>query len=118
MRWVVLATVLLSLSSSAAGQTPQPFPRPGDAGRPRPSSPPVNSAPAQPQPQQQAPQPQSPQGQPPKPAAPAPADPSAPAAATVWFPVYPASQFLASYDAGRGQRYYLYGTTAPFADVV
>ena len=34
------------------------------------------------------------------------------------FPIYPAAQFLASYDAGRGQRYYIYGATAPFADVV
>jgi hypothetical protein len=32
--------------------------------------------------------------------------------------IYPAAQFLASYDAGRGQRYYLFGTTASFADVV
>jgi hypothetical protein len=36
----------------------------------------------------------------------------------VWFPVYPSAQFLASYDAGRSQRYYVYGSTAPFADVV
>ena len=42
----------------------------------------------------------------------------APAAAVVWLPVYPAAQFLASYDAGRGQRYYIYGTTAPFAEIV
>jgi hypothetical protein len=32
--------------------------------------------------------------------------------------VYPSAQFIASYDAGRSQRYYLYGSTAPFADVV
>lgn len=36
----------------------------------------------------------------------------------MWFPVYPSAQFLASYDAGRNQRYYLYGSTAPFAEVV
>ena len=36
----------------------------------------------------------------------------------MFFPIYPAAQFLASYDAGRGQRYYIYGATAPFADVV
>jgi hypothetical protein len=36
----------------------------------------------------------------------------------VAFPIYPAAQFIASYDAGRGQRYYIYGTTAAFADVV
>ena len=33
-------------------------------------------------------------------------------------PVYPGAQFLASYDAGRGQRYYLFGSAAPFVDVV
>lgn len=33
-------------------------------------------------------------------------------------PVYPAAAFLASYDAGRGQRYYLFGTTASFTDIV
>jgi hypothetical protein len=36
----------------------------------------------------------------------------------VWFPVYPSAQFLGSYDAGRSQRYYVYGSTAPFADIV
>jgi hypothetical protein len=36
----------------------------------------------------------------------------------VWFPVYPTAQFIASYDAGRGQRYYIYGTTASFTDLV
>ena len=33
-------------------------------------------------------------------------------------PLYPAAQFITSYDAGRGQRYYLYGTNAPYADIV
>jgi hypothetical protein len=33
-------------------------------------------------------------------------------------PVYPASEFIDSYDAGSGQRYYLYGTNAPYSDVV
>jgi len=41
-----------------------------------------------------------------------------PSASEVGFPIYPAAQFLASYDAGRGQRYYVYGASAPFADVV
>jgi hypothetical protein len=119
MRWVALAAVLLS--SSVFGQTPQPFPRPGEQPRPqRPAEPPVNTG-------SQSPPPASkPVAQPP--AAPAPAaqspvaqtpkDPNAPAAAVVWFPVYPAAQFLASYDAGRSQRYYIYGTTTPFADIV
>ena len=34
------------------------------------------------------------------------------------FPVYPSAQFLSAYDAGRGQRYLLYGTTASFAEIV
>jgi hypothetical protein len=43
----------------------------------------------------------------------------APTAATLGFPLYPAMDFLASYDAGAfGQRYYLFGTTAPFNDIV
>lgn len=32
--------------------------------------------------------------------------------------MYPGAQFLASYDAGRGQRYFLFGTSASFLDVV
>ena len=32
--------------------------------------------------------------------------------------VYPGAQFLSSYDAGRGQRYYLFGTTASFAELL
>jgi len=33
-------------------------------------------------------------------------------------PIYPGAQFLTSYDAGRGQRYYLFGSAAPFIDLV
>jgi hypothetical protein len=119
MRWVALAAVLLS--SSVFGQTPQPFPRPGEQPRPqRPAEPPVNtgsqspppaSKPVAQPPAAQAPAAQSPVVQTPK-------DPNAPAAAVVWFPVYPTAQFLASYDAGRSQRYYIYGTTTPFAEIV
>jgi hypothetical protein len=53
--------------------------------------------------------------------APGSADPAAgaPTAATLGFPLYPAMDFLGSYDAGAfGQRYYLFGTTAPFNDIV
>jgi hypothetical protein len=32
--------------------------------------------------------------------------------------VYPAAEFIDSYDAGHGQRYYLFGTNAPYADIV
>lgn len=33
-------------------------------------------------------------------------------------PVFPGAQYLASYDAGRGQRFYLFGTTASFTEVI
>jgi hypothetical protein len=36
----------------------------------------------------------------------------------VYFPVFPTAQYIASYDAGRGQRYYVYGSTTPFAELV
>ncbi len=61
------------------------------------------------------------------PAAPTPAPPTAPATPAasdaptdtqLGVQLYPGAQFLASYDAGRGQRYYLFGTTASFPDVV
>ena len=32
--------------------------------------------------------------------------------------IYPGAQFLSSYNAGRGQRFYLFGSTASFADLV
>ena len=47
----------------------------------------------------------------------APAEPT-PTEATLGFPVYPNAQFIASYDAGRGQRYYLFGSELAFAQLV
>jgi hypothetical protein len=47
-----------------------------------------------------------------------PADPNAPSEATLGFPIYPTAQFIGSYDAGRGQRYYVFGSAAPYADLV
>ncbi len=41
-----------------------------------------------------------------------------PTEAVLGVPIYPGAQFLKSYDAGRGQRFYLYGTTASFVDLV
>lgn len=85
---------------------PQPFPRPS-AGPSRPSDP----APAEPA----APVAQPGQPQPSQPAQPASASVDAP---QLGVPIYPGCQFLTSYDAGRGQRYYLFGSTASFTDVV
>jgi len=81
-----------------AGQqppVPQPFPRPG--------------APAQPAP---------PPAVPAAPARPAPRADGAPTEAMLGVPIYPGAQFLTSYDAGRGQRFYLFGSPAPFSDLV
>lgn len=33
-------------------------------------------------------------------------------------PIYPSAVYLTSYDAGRGQRFYLFGATVPYADLV
>lgn len=33
-------------------------------------------------------------------------------------PVYPGAQFIASYNAGRNQRYYLFGSGASFGELV
>ena len=107
---------MLALSTVATGaQTPQPFPRPGE---PRPQTPPAR--PASPSPTATAPSPAAGQLAPAvAPAAPAgTSDPAAPRPEEVVFPVYPSAQFLSAYDAGRGQRYILYGTTATFAEIV
>jgi hypothetical protein len=49
---------------------------------------------------------------------PGPPDETAPTEATVGFPIFPNAVYLTSYDAGRGQRYYLFGTNSSFAEMV
>lgn len=51
-------------------------------------------------------------GTPPAPAA------QAPAENALGAPIYPAATFLETIDAGKGQQYHLYGTDAPFVDIV
>lgn len=105
---LLLASVIVSTHLMA--QTPQPFPRPGT------TQPPPKPA----QPTTQPPPATSNQAPPPAPRAAQPTtkEVSAPPPSEVYFPVYPAAQFLAVYDAGRSQRYYIYGASAPFAEVV
>lgn len=92
-----LAALNAAALRPASAQTPQPFPR---------RTQPATQQPATLPPAQQ-------------PAPPAlPADPTAPSEAALGFVIYPAAQFIASYDAGRGQRYYLFGATASFAELV
>lgn len=96
----------------AVGQTPQPFPRPGGASQPQapaPQNPPPATRPAAP--------PVAPPPAQPAPATPT-TNPNAPPAATLGLPVYPAAQFIASYDAGRGQHYYVYGSSASYLELV
>src|SRR5688572_12706195 len=102
--WTTLTVVALAVTVVA--QTPQPFPRSG-------SSPTADRAPAP-----QVPATARPPAQTAPPTPPPAADPGAPTVASLGFPIYPAAQFLASYDAGRGQRYYIFGTTAPFLETV
>jgi hypothetical protein len=90
-----LAAVVLS--SSAVLQVPVPFPRPGQPPAGRPLPPATAPEPAQPVPAAQT------------------GDPSE---ATLGTPIYPSARFIASYDAGRGQRYYLFGTETDFVQIV
>jgi hypothetical protein len=85
----------------AQGQpVPQPFPRPGQPARPAP--PPATPSPSAPAPTT------SPLGPP----------EAAPTEAMLGVPIYPGAQFIRSYDAGRGQRYYIFGSAASFVDLV
>lgn len=97
--WVAILLVATALAQQAP-PPPAPFPRTGQPPRPG-SQPTVLPAPP--------------------PAAPAvstsPAD-RGPSEVMLGVPVYPGAQFLSSYDAGRGQRYYVYGTAASFVEVV
>jgi hypothetical protein len=95
------AAVLISLVSLVLGIT----------------GPALAQAQARPKPVAPAPAAQAPQ--PPAAPAAAPASPEqTPSEATLGVPFYPAMQFIESYDAGSGQRFYLFGATASFADVV
>jgi hypothetical protein len=97
----MFAVTLLLASLAQQPAAPQPFPRAGSQQPPRPTTPSQPSSPSTP------------------PAAPAKsAQDSTPGESELGVRVYPGAQFLASYDAGRGQRYFLFGTTASFVDVV
>ncbi len=96
---------LLVLVAASAGavyaqtQTPvpRPFPQPGQPGQPPPAA--------------------KPAAQQPVPAV-TPAPAGTPTEATLGVPLYPNAEFVTSFDAGQGQRYYLFGSNSPFATVV
>src|SRR5262249_24807486 len=81
----------------------QPFPRPGQQ-------------PARPAPQ--APAPPQPASPPPATTATPPPASEAPPNSSLGVPLYPGAQFLSSFDAGRGQRYFWFGSAASFVEVV
>jgi len=101
-----MLAVILAVGILAAAQTPQPFPAPG-ASRPAAPGQPPRAAPPPPAPTQPSPS-----------AAPAPPAEAAPTEVMLGVPIYPGAQFIASYNAGRGQRYYIFGSSATFVDLV
>ncbi len=132
MTRVIELTVWLALLASAPAlaqvrpQTPPP-PPPGVPARPVGRGTETTPAPAVQVPRtappaapaSARPAPAGPTGAPARAAAQAviPAEP-APTEAQLGLPVYPGATFIRSFDAGQGQRYYLYGSTASFAELV
>ncbi len=99
--WLV---TFLGAAGVAAGQpVPQPFPRPGAP----PNEPTLPSSAGRET--SQPPPAQTPTSV---------VDAEAPSEATLGVQVYPGAQFLASYDAGRGQQFYLFGTNSSFEDMI
>jgi hypothetical protein len=99
----MFVSLLLVAALAQQPPAPQPFPRTGSQQPARPAPPP--SQPSAPPPS-------------PAPAKAPPAQESGPGESQMGVQIYPGAQFLASYDAGRGQRYFLFGTTGSFLDVV
>ncbi len=108
----MLLTVVFAAALSAAPvqqpPVPRPFPQPNTS---QPARPPAGQPPAAP------PATAAPATTPPTVAKPAAAD-APPTEAALGVQVYPGAQYLMSFDAGRGQRYYIYGSTASFNDLV
>ena len=96
------STSVVIASAAAASQrrqpVPRPFPRPGDPGRDTVETPaerPEISAPTSTAETE-----------------------GAPTEAMLGLPIYPNARFITSYDAGRGQRFYLFGTNSSFQEMV
>jgi hypothetical protein len=91
--------MLLVLVLALLAQTPQPFPKVGAPTPPAPAAPPATQTVL-------------------PPAGPAPGPNDIPTEASLGVPLYPGAQFVGSFDAGRGQRYYLFGTNTGFLEIV
>ncbi len=94
--------VVALLVAMLAQQTPVPKPFPGA---------PAPARPTQPAPQEPA-KPAAPPATPPARTAPAQPD------VNLGVALYPGSQYLGAFDAGRGQKFYIYGTSASFVAIV
>jgi hypothetical protein len=101
--FAALLLIVLGAVRPALGQTPLPFPKPVDPQKPGAQAPVKVEPPVKPG--AAAPQKPAPDG-------------AAPTEAALGVPIYPSAEYLSSYDAGRGQRYHLFGTNAPFAQIV
>ena len=120
--------LLVASAPALAAQATEPAPRQPPRGV-LPPQPGTTAQPARPQPVPRTP---ATIGTSPAPAAPAPAAPTpavtapataataaaAPSEAELGAPVYPTAAYLGSFDAGLGQRYYLFGTTATYSQVI
>src|ERR1700719_4578911 len=105
----MVVALLLAALLAQQPPAPQPFPRPGTSQPARPAQPP----PAKPD----QPRTTEPAAPPLVPGATS-ASNTAPSEISLGVPIYPGAQFIKSYDAGRGQRFYLFGSTSSFVDLV
>jgi hypothetical protein len=94
---IFVGTPLSASREQQQPPNPQPFPRPVQPARPAQPAPATPSAPAK--------------------AVTPPPEPT-PTEATLGVPIFPGAQFIASYDAGRGQRYYIFGSAGSFVELV
>lgn len=113
----MVATALPSAAQTQQGQipVPRPFPQPSQPTQPpstmpaAPAKPPGSGAPAT-------------TAKPEIPPPPPPINPSTPSVRPtdqqLGVTVYPAAEFIDSYDAGHGQRIYLFGTNAAYTEIV
>jgi hypothetical protein len=129
---LALLMVLVTGGILQAAQAPAPFPTPRTAPAPA-ATPPRESSPATPAPASTTPAPppvaSTPQAAQPPAATPPAAQPpattaSSPGTATTAapdlgaVPLYPSAVYLRSYDAGRGQKFHLYGLTLSYGETV
>ncbi|MEO8483058.1 MAG: hypothetical protein ABI634_12665 [Acidobacteriota bacterium] len=107
--WLVTVCGVAASAQTGSAPVPRPFPGSGT------SSPSTAGTPPAPQ----VPGPANPTPTATPTATPLEPPPSSPATLLpTTIPVYPSAEFLESYDAGSGQRYYLYGSNLPYVEVL